>query len=170
MKKVSLIIVLVLYSVVGFTQQNTKYDFSKQIDEQLWKSFVEAYSSRNTKRYLALHTDDVVRITKGGIRKGKEFRESIRESFAKKNQPKRTIEFKHEHRIHEQEIAYEIGYFKITYFQNEKEETYFGRFSVLLKKENGRWKIAQDWDVNQINGEPITEKDYEKLRSAIIRS
>ncbi|MEQ6124973.1 nuclear transport factor 2 family protein [Pseudotenacibaculum sp. MALMAid0570] len=168
MKKILTVLLLVL-TITAQSQDKKKHDFSKEIDVQLWEKFVEAYNARDAKKYNAIHTDDIVRITKNGIRQGKVFKEGIINSYGRKNQPKREIEFKHEHRIHEKEIAYEVGYFKLTYFNKELgNKTYYGRFSVVLKKEKGRWKIAQDWDVDQINGVPITAKDYEKLESKII--
>ena len=151
------------------SQEQKKYDFSKEINKELWEPFVEAYNERNAEDYLAVHTKDIVRITEGGIRQGLTYRSGIRKAFAQENLPKRKIAFKFEHRIHNKEIAYEVGYFKVTYFRGGKEEDYYGRFSVVLKKEDGKWKIAQDWDVDQINGDRITRADYQKLHSIIIR-
>lgn len=159
---------LFLFLSLSLCAQQTKYDHSEQIDNQLWKVFVKAYNSKNTKDYLSIHTKDIVRITKSGIRQGEVFRESIRKSFAREGQPDRTIEFKFEHRIHAKDMAYEVGYFKVTYHRDGKEQDYFGRFSVVLKVEDGKWKIAQDWDVDRINGNPITLEDYIKLDSKII--
>ena len=167
MKTFKFLIVLLLISTSAFAQEQ-KYDHSKEIDQELWRVFVESYNSRNAERYLSIHSKDIVRITTGGIRQGDVFREGIRRSYARKNQTKRTISFKFEHRIHGKEIAYEVGYFKVTYYKNGKEEDHFGRFSVVLKKEEGRWKIAQDWDIDRINGDKITKEDYNKLKSRII--
>lgn len=157
-----------LFISISIQSQQKKHDFTKEINEQLWENFVESYNTRDADKYLSVHSKDIVRITQIGIRQGDVFRNGIRKAFARKNQPKRTIEFKHEHRIHEKEIAYEVGYFKVTYTRNGEEQDFYGRFSVLLKKEDGRWKIAQDWDVDQINGEPITERDYTRLKSPVI--
>lgn len=147
-----------------FSQQKDQPNYSKEIDEQLWKEFVKSYNARDAKKYNDLHTDDIVRITKNGIRQGKEFKEGIIRAYGRKGQPKRTIEFKFEHRVHAKNIAYEVGYFKVTYYKKEGVEAHYGRFSVVLRKEGSRWKIAQDWDIDQINGVPITAKDYEKLK------
>ena len=167
MKLLSTFFFVLISSSITFAQiQN--YDHSEEIDNQLWKTFVKAYSSKDTEAYLSIHAKDMLRITKSGIRQGEEFTESIRRSFARKDQPKRTIEFKFEHRVHGKDIAYEVGYFKVTYFRDGKEEDYFGRFSVVLRKEDNRWRIAQDWDIDRINGVPITEEDYLKLSSKII--
>ena len=169
MKNTICLLFIIFTTTISISQQKKKYDHSKEINEELWEEFVEAYNDRDAEDYLALHTQDIVRITQGGIRQGLEFRSGIRKNFDRENLPKREIEFKFEHRIHDREIAYEVGYFKVTYFRDGAEEDYYGRFSVVLKKEDGKWKIAQDWDVDQINGNPITEADYKKLQSIVIR-
>ena len=148
--------------------QQAKYDFSKEIDEQLWKSFVKSYNSRDGESHIKIHTNNVLRITTNGIRQGKEYQDQILKSYGRKGQSKREIEFKFEHRIHTPDIAYEVGYFKVTIFRKDKTDEYYGRFSVVLKKEDGRWKIAQDWDIDEINGVKITKADYEKLESIVI--
>ena len=167
MKK-PLLLILLFFISFSISAQQRKNDFSKEINEQLWEKFVLSYNTRDTEKYLSVHSKDIVRITQIGIRQGDVFRDGIRKAFARKNQPQRRIEFKHEHRIHEEDIAYEVGYFKVTYTRDGEEEDFYGRFSVLLKKEDGQWKIAQDWDVDKINGEPISERDYDRLKSPII--
>jgi len=167
MKKFRILLLLILASTLTLAQTK-KTDFSKEIDEQLWKSFVNSYNSRDGKNHLKIHTNDVLRITKNGIKQGKAYQDQILESYGRKGQSKREIEFKFEHRIHASNIAYEVGYFKVTVFRKDKKDEYYGRFSVVLKKENGRWKIAQDWDIDEINGVKITKEDYEKLESHII--
>lgn len=169
MKNFILCICLVFCSVNLQSQTQKKYDFSKEIDQQLWMSFVKSYNSRDGESHSKIHTKDVVRITKNGIRLGKEYHNQILKSYSRKNQLRREIEFKFENRIHAPNIAYEVGYFKITIFKKEKREEHFGRFSVVLKKEEGKWKIAQDWDTDKINGVPITKIDYDKLDSIIIK-
>lgn len=167
MKKIGLLVISIFLSTATLAQE-TKYDFSKEIDEQLWKSFVKSYNARDGKNHIKIHTEDVLRITKNGIKKGQAYQDQILESYGRKGQLKREIEFKHEHRIHAPNIAYEVGYFKVTIFRLDKAIEYYGRFSVVLEKEDGRWKIAQDWDVDEINGVKITKADYEKLESPII--
>ena len=161
MKKLALLFFLVAGFV--FSQESQKQDFSKEIDEQLWQAFSKAYNARDAEAYIALHTDDILRITKNGIRKGEVFREGIIKSYSREDAPKREIDFKFEHRVHSTDVAYEVGYFQVTSYEKEGEKKYYGRFSVLLRKVDGKWKIAQDWDVDNINGTPITEADFNKL-------
>lgn len=165
MKKLIVALLLFTSSTILYAQDKLKVDLSQQIDEQLWKPFKEAYEARDAEKYIELHTDDILRITKNGIRQGAIFKNGVIESYSRKDRPERTIDFKFEHRIHSDKIAYEVGYFKVVQAKQgaiESRATY-GRFHVVLKKMDGTWKIAQDWDTDTINGTPITSKDYDKL-------
>ena len=76
-----------LFLLVTFflsSQENKKYDFSKEIDEQLWKSFVHSYNARDGEKHIAIHAEDVLRITKNGIVKGKDYRKQILEGYRRK--------------------------------------------------------------------------------------
>ncbi|MGB3151587.1 MAG: hypothetical protein WBB27_13090, partial [Maribacter sp.] len=46
-----------------------------------------------------------------------------------------------------------------------KESTYnYGQFHIVIQKIAGHWKIIQDWDTTIINGNKITEEDFQKQR------
>lgn len=138
---------------------------SKQIDEQVWKVFQEAWSSYDAEKYIGIHTSDVLRVTPWGIKYGQTWREKTIESFSQEDAPKRNISFQFEHRISQDDLAYEVGYYKSTSIIDfgGVERTSYGRFHVVLKKENGQWKIAQDWDTSDVNGKKVTADDFEKL-------
>ncbi|MGB0524702.1 MAG: YybH family protein [Flammeovirgaceae bacterium] len=144
-------------------QEKNKLDFSKQVDKQVWKPFKKAYAARNAEQFNALHTDDVLRITKSGIRKGDEYKENNLKWFNTRTE-KRTIDLRFEQRHYKEDVAYEVGYYKvINYSENEEAKVHYGRFHVVLRKVKGVWKIAQDWDTDDVNGTPVTEADWEKL-------
>jgi dienelactone hydrolase len=56
-------------------------------------------------------------------------------------------------------IRMQIGYYRLIY-QEDGKEVYrgFAQFHVVLKKINGKWKIAQDWDTRTLLGEDIREE------------
>ena len=139
-------------------------ELAKQIDQQIWEPFKDAYVTNDGEKFNSLHTDDVLRVTKYGIRKGEVYKNAMLESFAKKDMPPRTIDFRFEHRIHSDSIAYEVGYYKLVYAPaNAEKRTSYGRFHVVLKKIEGIWKIAQDWDTGNVNGHKVSAADFEKL-------
>ncbi|WP_222983080.1 YybH family protein [Flagellimonas meishanensis] len=144
--------------------QNLRYDHSKEIDVQVWEPFKIAFDNNDANTFISLHSDDILRITKWEIRKGADFKERILSSMGKENAIPRKIEFKFEHRIYSKDIAYEVGYYKITMNKDsESPKDVYGRFHIVLKRLDGVWKICQDWDVAEINGEKIGPKDYERL-------
>ena len=150
------------FSVSSFAQN--KVDHSAIIDQQVWEPFKKSYSKGDAALFNSLHTYDVIRITQNGIRQGKDYKEVIVKAYSNPNRSPRTIDFVFEHRIHEDNIAYEVGYYKVIYEDKEGvQQKSFGRFSVVLRKVNGCWKIAQDWDTSNINGVPVTEKDFQRL-------
>jgi len=152
-----LIALLLLGSWITSSAQKT---IAEEIDQQVWEVFKKSYGNKNAADFNAIHTDDVLRITPSGIRVGQAYRDQNIKSFSRKDGPSRTIDFRFERRIHENDIAYEIGYYQIT---QDNGDRYYGRFSVLLKKENGKWRIAQDWDTNDINGHKVGKADWDKL-------
>ena len=174
MKKLTIVLSVLVLSVLVlstsiFAQSETKPDFSKEIDEQVWEPFKEAYANYDAGQYIALHTEDVLRITKwGGIKKGEAFREGIQKNFNREDKLKHQLEFQFEHRIHSTDVAYEVGYYKMLRITKEgKSEEYYGRFHVVLKKIAGIWKITQDWDTGNINGHEVTAKDFQRLENPV---
>ena len=161
-KNIFLIGVL-LISIQSFAQ-DTDALIHQEINETVWKPFCESYASLDVETYNAVHTDDVIRATPWGIRIGQEFKKHNVERFnAKKGkEEKRTIELWFEHRKSTPEISYEVGYYKVSYEKDGETKNHYGRFHCVIKKIDGVWKIAQDWDTNNINGHEVTEKDWLK--------
>lgn len=164
MKNSSLLLFFILNTFLLFAQTETDKNISNQIDEQVWKVFQEAWSDYDAEKYIGIHTSDVLRVTPSGIKYGQTWREKTITSFSEKNPPKRSISFQFEHRIYQGDLGYEVGYYKsATVGKDGKERAGYGRFHVVLKKENEQWKIAQDWDTGDVNGRMVTAADFEKL-------
>ncbi len=135
-----------------------------RIDAEVWEPFKGAYDAYDADAFNAVHTDDVLRITPYGIRRGEDYKESNRVNFAREGQPERRIDLRFEHRIQEEEVAYEVGYYRVRYYEEgEQTQAHYGRFHVLLRKVDGVWKIAKDWDTSNINGHEVGAADFERL-------
>lgn len=133
-----------------------------EIDAQIWEPFKEAYEARDAEAFFSIHAPEIMRITMSGIRVGEEYRETITQSFARPDQAPRTIEFRFEQRLVKDSVAYEVGMYQLV-VQDDSHAVYFGRFHVVLKKENGQWLIHQDYDTSIISGEPVDEEDWMAL-------
>ena len=155
---------ILLKSSVGWCQDSMADSIRKVVDIQIWQPFMESYYENDGEKFMDLHTKDVLRINKWGIKSGPEYRAQILELYAEEGRPNRTIEFKFEERTYTDKMGYEVGYYKV--YEKEKgapANANFGRFHVVIKKFNGDWKIAQDWDSNMINGKKINAADYDRL-------
>ena len=150
-----------LFSILfGFSQN--QQDIENEINAQVWKPFKTSFEARDWKTFNSLHTDDVLRVNKHGIRIGAEYKKSIEDSYQKPINRKRQIDFCFDQRIYKEDTGYEVGYYRIISTEKDKKPTIsYGRFHVVLKKINNQWFIAQDWDTNTINEKLITKQDFE---------
>ena len=168
MKKVFLpfiIPVLLFGSIHKRLMAQNRETIIREIDEQVWKPFVKSWEAFDAKTFNNLHTNDVLRVNKRGIKIGNQYKDGILAAFgqALERGDNRTIEFRFEERNVGPDIAYEVGYYKITaHGAGPEANDYYARFHVLMTKIEGKWKIAQDWDSNEINGVKISKADYEK--------
>lgn len=161
--KVILTLIALFLAGLAFGQVRSKTEV--EIDKEVWDNFKEAYRTNDAALYNSIHTDKVLRITPGGIRIGEEYRKSNEKSMGRPNRTPRTIDFVFQHRVHEETVGYEVGYYKVVYYKDDQpDRESYGRFHVLLKKVAGQWKIALDWDSDDINGHIVTAEDFERLK------
>ena len=121
-RNILLILLLITTDLILFSQENSSNEeIEKTVDEQIWKPFKKAWEERDWKLFNNLHTPDVLRITKWGVRAGEEYRSTIRQAFQKEDARKRTIDFWMEHRIYSENVGYEVGYYRAVYEEPGKE-------------------------------------------------
>lgn len=158
-------IILGLLFIVNysFCQKNDQAVIEVEVNRQLWKPFKKAFEERNWELFNSLHTDDILRANAWGIKVGEAYKNSVKKSYQKKSSAQKTIDFRLVQRIYKENIGYEVGYYKIvTKKPNEEPKIAYAQFHVVLKKIDGQWKIAQDWDANELNGVKVTPEDFEK--------
>ncbi len=171
MKK-GLIAILLLCSTSLLVAQVDEAAIQKEIDEQLWKPFIESWGNFDAEKFNDLHTDDVLRASAWSLRIGSEYKDRNKERFAQNlaDKRKRSIQFWFEHRKTNPTLSYEVGYYKVIASKPGEDESYhYARFHVVIKKVDGKWKIAQDWDTNNINGVAVTEADFAKAKGPILQ-
>ena len=123
------------------------------INEQVWRPFIQAYNNLDADGFLAVHADDAIRILRDNddILPVGAYAENIRQNMAaaRERGMQRQIELRFTERFADGDLAFEAGYYQVvtTYDQDEK-YTFYGRFNVVLRRDNGRWKILLDSDTN----------------------
>jgi ketosteroid isomerase-like protein len=151
-------IFLVSFSIHSFAQTE-----QKEIVEQVWKPYIAASNGLDGFAFMALHSKDVVRASSdNGSVMGYEEYSSIHNSSDhnfKVNKFKRKTELRFTEHWVNQNLAYEVGVIKITTIRPSGNTTAtYGKFHVILRKENGVWKILTDTDSSDAGA--VSEKEF----------
>jgi ketosteroid isomerase-like protein len=157
MKKLTTLI-LIGCSVISFGQ-----NAQQEINDHVWKPFTKTFSERDTKGFMAVHSKDLVRSSRDSktVLTWNEYnQQSEKWDRQEKNSPtKRQLELRFTERIASKDQAIDVGIYKTTYIQADgNTRSFFGRFHVVLRKENNVWKILVDTDSSEKN--TISEKDF----------
>jgi len=153
------LIILCTASFVGISQ-----DYQKEINEQLWKPFLKASNEFEGDAFISFNSKDLTRIAidQKIIEDYDQYAKGIIPNFKRlKDEGKvsRKAEMRFITRISTADKAYETGYFKsVTKLANGEIRTRYSQFYMVLRKENGSWKILVDSDTNA--GGSITEEMF----------
>lgn len=161
MRKFSLLILLLSFT---FSLAQDAETVQKEINQNLWKPFKAAFETIDGPALNALYGKQVLRITPNGIDTKNKFKEDNLKRFEKNRKTKTNIQldFWFDSRHTNFDTSYEVGFYRMKLKNLDNVNTIYGQFHIVLKKEDGVWKITQDWDTATINGNPITASDFEK--------
>lgn len=153
---------ILLLAVCCFTKLRAQ-DLQKEINEQVWKPFIEHFNNRNAEGFLAVHSKDVVRAPRdskmifGWDEYLKQQTEGDKRGAACGR--KHSLELRFTERIADKALAMDVGIYKTTSTDGQgQSRSGCGRFHVVLRKENGVWKILVDTDSSE--GGTIGEKEF----------
>lgn len=157
MKKIVLIGIVLLYCRFSFSQTG---NVQQEINIQVWKPFISAIGKGDNEALSTVHSKEIVRIIQDENRLMgyNEYFQKIPDSLKSKWSDWRSeIELRFLQRIASADKAFETGYYKTTSTNTKTGEKRigYGKFHVLLRKENGRWKILMDADANEKTDEAI---------------
>ncbi len=160
MKYLIITAALLLYNLT-FSQTESS---EKEINEDVWFNFMQAYQDLDASLFNQIHTEDVLRIPVDAdmVLVGQEYKDQNLENFNRWNAQKlkQRIEFSFLKRIQKDSWAYEIGIYKLTRFSDSGSQSFYGKFHVTLKRVSGVWKIYIDSDSSEEG--TLTEEDFLK--------
>lgn len=138
-------------------------DYQREINDQVWKPFIETFNHYKTDQFLALHSKDVFRCSRESkeILNWDQYYQNQKhwDEKAIKEGSKRSLELRFTERIANAGQAIEVGIYKSTSTNSKGEsQTGYGKFMVVLRKQNGVWRIVVDTDSSE--GGTINEKHF----------
>ncbi|MBK8494215.1 MAG: nuclear transport factor 2 family protein [Chitinophagaceae bacterium] len=161
MKKLLLVLVIALFSQPAMSQSDS-LKWVKEINEQVWKPFITHLISDDKEGFRSVHSKRITRIEIDGnavLDYEKYFPTIDPNAIPVKKNSKLIFGLRFDKRISNGTRAWETGYYKGTVMQEGKEpRSYYGRFFVVLEKENGTWKILVDADT----GKAANEENFNK--------
>ncbi|MEM9338140.1 MAG: nuclear transport factor 2 family protein [Bacteroidota bacterium] len=167
MKPSFFILFFLLSSHITFSQNPS---FS-EINEQVWVPFIEAFNAEDQKALSKVHSKDFIRVIRDSQKIfGYEtaFEEQKNSKKAAYPEQKRTLELRFIERIASDKEAFEVGYYKTSYANQKtgEQRTNYGKFHVLLRKENNRWKVMMDADGN-LDVDEVTFQSGKKMEELV---
>lgn len=140
----------------------------QEINDQVWKPFILTFNQFETEKFMALHAKDVVRSSRDAnqVLNWQQYHDQQKkgDDWSKGNGYTRTLELRFIERLASPDQAIETGIYKTTSVNNKGEASSgYGKFMVVLRKENGTWKILVDTDSSE--GNSIGEKQFLDAKS-----
>lgn len=137
----------------------------KDINNDVHKKFCQVYDSLDCRLMESIHSKKLMRIPadRNTILNYREYMDQNKLSFehTKTNNGTLNIDLRFFERLNNDSVASERGIYKFTINKNKEDErVYFGKFHVILVKEDSTWKILMDYDSNENN--TIVEEDFNK--------
>lgn len=133
-----ILIALIFVSSAVFAQTA-----QKEINDQVWKPFIKGFNENNHKLFMSVHSKDLIRSSRDS-RKILNW-EQYNEQMAKQTGV-HDIELRFTERLNNEGQAIDVGIYKTSY---PNHPPYYGRFHVVLRKEDNVWKILVDMDSNE---------------------
>lgn len=152
---------LCLFLFIGSSTFSQNEDLLKAINHDLWANFSKAFETLDYQLFSDLHCENLTRVS-GDSHKIKNKTEYIEvyKTYWQDKSLKQIISFRFLERICGTEKASERGIYKLTRNPNTaNEKSYYGKFHVILKKEESVWKILVDYDSSE--GNSINEESYQ---------
>ena len=137
----------------------------KNIDNQVWHPFTKAFETFDYILFSSIHSKDLIRINADGkrIQNKETYIDGYKERWESIDR-KQTISFRFLERLNNENSASERGIYKLTIHPGtDQEQSYYGQFHVILKKEQHAWKILVDYDSSENNtvGSSVYNKAFQ---------
>jgi hypothetical protein len=122
--------------------------------------FIQSFNSGDDECFKAVHSREIIRVIQDDNRimgYDEYFQKQPDSIKAKWGSWRKNIELRFIQRIASNDKAFEVGFYKTTSTNKSTGETRtgYGKFHVVLRMENGTWKILVDADANENTNEPV---------------
>ena len=126
----------------------------EELNHDVWRPFMEAYTQRDTAAFAQLYAPDLIRVEAatrwvGGLDAYLDRTATFFEDMTDRGATI-SIAFRFVERVVDGPIASERGVYRIDMLlPAEAERVFYGRFHTFARKSTGRWRIVVDYDTTE---------------------
>ena len=142
--------IIFFITTVFITLCSSGQSSNREINEQVWKPFIKSFEHNDIHLFKTLHLPELIRVQTNEMLNYETYMKGYTSMFEQMKQKNShyTIDLRFTRRVSDSSRAFEEGYYKTSVMQNGTEMSGYGKFSVVLLKKEGRWKILLDSDTN----------------------
>ena len=148
LSKTALFVCALFYTFSLFAQETSSKKWLLEVNNDVWLPFIVSWATNDAEKYNGLHAKDLIRAGENEVQDFQSYAEHNRINFKRRKAQslKVIIDFRLLERANNGEMGSERGIYETTYI-NEKGEEFknYGKFHVFLRKVEGVWKIAVDY-------------------------
>ncbi|GAA4278491.1 hypothetical protein GCM10022259_32160 [Aquimarina mytili] len=133
-----------------------------KINTDMYENFSKAYKTLDFDLFASIHSKDMIRISGDGgqIKDVKTYLKRYQKRWSDSNRKPSPIDFRLFERVYSDSLVSDRGIYRVTYSDDKNQTKYsYGQFHVVLRLENGLWKILLDYDSNE--NKSINKERYE---------
>jgi len=146
-------IIAIAFLIINLSSFGQDKNVFETINNQVWDTFSEAFKTLDHELFEGLHHTDFIRLS--GNSKDIKFKKAYIEGYKRnwKNKDRQqVIAFRFLVRFHNDNTASERSIYRLTIKPGSADEkSHYGKFHLVLKKEEIQWKILMDYDSDENN-------------------
>lgn len=134
----------------------------KKINADMYGNFSKAFETLDYDLFASIHSKEMIRISGNGgkIEKAGIYLKRYEKRWGVHSKKPALIDFRLFERIYSDSLVSDRGIYKVTYIDDNNQTKYsYGQFHVILKMEDGNWKIWVDYDSDE--NKSINKDNYD---------
>lgn len=146
-------LIIKIFFIVFVTQISAQENaLHQKINKDMYENFSKAFETLDYKIFASIHSKEMIRISGNGgeIKNAKLYLEGYQKRWSDSSRKPAPIDFRLLERVTSDSLASDRGIYRVTYTNDQNETKYsYGKFHVILKLEDGNWKIVMDYDSDE---------------------
>ncbi|PKV52079.1 uncharacterized protein DUF4440 [Aquimarina sp. MAR_2010_214] len=134
----------------------------EKINADMYGNFSKAFETLDYDLFASIHSKEMIRISGNGgkIEKANVYLKGYQKRWSVPSKKSAPIDFRLFERIYSDSLVSDRGIYRVTYINDNNQTKYsYGQFHVVLKMEDGDWKIWMDYDSNE--NKSINKDNYD---------